>query len=187
MQSPNRSDSIRRISRGQLATALMLAGSASLNSLSNLANVGGETAGEQPAPATPMSVDPPPVLSSPSTSTTQTANRLTNSMFSDALSNALRGSAARAQNNADEPMGGTNTEGSSIVTPTILDESNNDARQASQQNSLQQYSQQYNSELYTMREMGLHDETSNLHAIVLCNGNVEAAINLVLSGMGDTL
>lgn len=45
-------------------------------------------------------------------------------------------------------------------------------------------SQQYAAELLTMREMGLTEENSNLQALILCNGNVEAAVTLVL-GIGN--
>lgn len=97
-------------------------------------------------------------------------------MFTNALSQALLNS-ARTQN-TDETMSGTEPSdivGGGLATPTI-DENVIASTLAPQL-------QQYNSELYTMREMGLQDETSNLHALILCNGNVEAAINLVLAGM----
>lgn len=45
-------------------------------------------------------------------------------------------------------------------------------------------SQPYAAELQTMREMGLTEEHSNLQALILCNGNVEAAVTLVL-GIGN--
>lgn len=45
-------------------------------------------------------------------------------------------------------------------------------------------SQRYAAELQTMREMGLTEESSNLQALILCNGNVEAAVTLVL-GLGN--
>ncbi|GAB0094809.1 hypothetical protein DMENIID0001_101350 [Sergentomyia squamirostris] len=41
--------------------------------------------------------------------------------------------------------------------------------------------QQYTAELQRMREMGLLDDQVNLQALQLCNGDVEAAINLVFS------
>lgn len=40
---------------------------------------------------------------------------------------------------------------------------------------------QYAQELIQMREMGLIDETVNLQALQICNGDLEAAINLVFS------
>lgn len=39
----------------------------------------------------------------------------------------------------------------------------------------------YAQELIQMREMGLVDEQVNLHALQICNGDLEAAINLVFS------
>lgn len=35
-----------------------------------------------------------------------------------------------------------------------------------------------------MREMGLQDDITNLRALDMSNGEVEAAINLVLMGLG---
>lgn len=40
--------------------------------------------------------------------------------------------------------------------------------------------QLYTGQLQTMREIGLTDEAINLQALVLCNGDVEAAINFVM-------
>lgn len=45
-------------------------------------------------------------------------------------------------------------------------------------------SQRYATELQIMRDMGLTEENSNLQALILCNGNVEAAVTLVL-GLGN--
>lgn len=105
-----------------MAAALLFAGTASLNSLSNIADRTVEdeematTSDTTPAPSQPSSistVDP-----------------------------------------------GT----SSIHTPTI--------------------NQVYAAQLRTMREMGLTEENSNLQALILCNGNVEAAVTLVI-GIGN--
>lgn len=51
-------------------------------------------------------------------------------------------------------------------------------------NSVADSARQFVNELQTMREMGLTEEQSNLQALIIFNGNVEAAINLVLGGMG---
>lgn len=41
--------------------------------------------------------------------------------------------------------------------------------------------QQYLNELTTMREMGFTDENNNLRALIMCDGNVEAAVSLVIN------
>lgn len=110
----------QRISRGQLAAALLLAGSASLNSLTNIAQRSTDTD-----------------MATTSTTTPSTG------------SSSLSGGDA----------------GSSSIQPA-------------------ENSQQYATELQTMQEMGLTEENSNLQALILCNGNVEAAVNLVL-GLGN--
>lgn len=118
--SPNHSDN-QRISRGQLAAALLFAGTASLNSLSNIA----ERAVDDEEMATTSDTTPTPSRTS---------------SFST-------------------------VDPSSSIQPTGN-------------------SQQYAAELLTMREMGLTEENSNLQALILCNGNVEAAVTLVL-GIGN--
>lgn len=104
-----------------MAAALLFAGSASLNSLSNIA----QRTADDAEMATTSNTTPPNQTSSPSTV----------------------------------------NPGSSSVQP-----SGN--------------SQQYAAELQTMREMGLTEDNSNLQALILCNGNVEAAVTLVL-GIGN--
>lgn len=44
-----------------------------------------------------------------------------------------------------------------------------------------QQQEQYTNELQIMLEMGLPDANTNLQALILCNGNVEMAINFVLT------
>lgn len=136
MTSPNHAD-IRRISRGQLANALFLAGSASLNSLSNIAQR------NAPEVTSELTV---PTTSTPSTSTDTTLtlnpNRITNSTLSQAFN-----STPATNSNAPTPH----------------------------------ETAQFQMELITMREMGLTDERVNLQALILSNGDVSAAINLVFS------
>ncbi|KAG4065110.1 hypothetical protein HA402_007507 [Bradysia odoriphaga] len=123
--SPSRSADSQRISRNQLAAALLFAGTASLNSLSSIAQPSTDNDEEM---ATTSNTTPP----------------------------ASQTSAVSA---ADP---GT----SSVEAPT--------------DNS----SQRYAAELQIMRDMGLTEENSNLQALVMCNGNVEAAVTLVL-GLGN--
>lgn len=44
---------------------------------------------------------------------------------------------------------------------------------------------QYATELQTMQELGFTEERNNLRALILCNGNVEAAVNLILGITGS--
>lgn len=160
MASPNQQPDIRAISRDQLAAALLNAGTSSRNSLSNIAQrvapIGGATASGQ----SPRSVIPSTSASSSASSTGQ----ISNSLFTNALSQALLAQLAGA--------GATNaaTTGSSTAAPPA---------QVSNENLAERYA----SELQTMREIGLFDEMVNIQALVVSNGDVEGAINLVLSGL----
>lgn len=143
-QQPMRSASgrnIRQISRDQLSAAILAAGSASRNSLSNIAqrNVQQSTGG-------------------PSTSSTSDANRgvIGRSLLTEALSQALSQATASSSSAREDAM---------------------------EQGNMERLAEQYATELQTMREMGLFDEMANIQALVMSNGNVEAAINLVLSGV----
>ncbi|XP_053681172.1 ubiquitin-like protein 7 [Anopheles nili] len=59
------------------------------------------------------------------------------------------------------------------------------AQTMSQHSTLAASIGQYRRELDQMREMGLTDTETNLQALLVCNGNVESAINLVLGGMSN--
>lgn len=50
-----------------------------------------------------------------------------------------------------------------------------------QEGSQEESRSRYTQELIQMREMGLIDEAVNLQALLICNGDLEAAINLVFS------
>lgn len=161
-QQPNRSGNIRQISRDQLAAALMMAGSASRNSLSNIAQRN-TSSGQQP---------------STSGSSTSTAGSLviSRSLLSGALSHAL------LQVNASS----SSASGSSAAqneTPMDFSTTVPTAAEATPEESGENLAQRYASELQTMREMGLFDELANVQALAVSNGDVEAAINLVLSGL----
>lgn len=145
--SPNHAD-IRRISRGQLFTALLLAGTTSSNSLANIANDAGGSSVATDTPTTP----------STSSASTAPPARISNSLFSTALSQAFMDTSA------------------ANVTPM-------DSSSATDSVNNAQREQQYASEMSTMYEMGLTDAATNLQALIIFNGNVQEAVNLVLSGM----
>lgn len=153
--SPNHAD-IRRISRGQLFTALLLAGTTSSNSLASIANdAGGLSATSSTATDTPTA---PSTSTSSASSTVPPPARISNSLFSNALSQAFMDTT---------PANVTPMDSSSATDP-----SDNAQRE-----------QQYASEMSTMYEMGLTDGATNLQALIIFNGNVQEAVNLVLSGM----
>ncbi|XP_037034798.1 ubiquitin-like protein 7 isoform X2 [Bradysia coprophila] len=127
--SPSRSNDSQRISRNQLAAALLFAGTASLNSLSSIAQRTGDNDEEM---ATTSNTTPPTQTSAVSTADPSTST----------------------------------VEATSVEAPT--------------DNSTQRYA----AELQIMRDMGLTEENSNLQALLMCNGNVEAAVTLVL-GLGN--
>lgn len=197
--SPNLAE-IRRISRGQLATALMLAGTSSPNSLAHIANDGGD--GSAATSTTTM-----PSTSTAGGSTSSTSTRISNSLFTNALSNAFGSTAAAAVAAAQV---GASSLASTTITPPTRVRSTNDLvtpmdssdtpppsaaaaaaanplpiiTTTTAPNSVADSARQFVNELQTMREMGLTEEQSNLQALIIFNGNVEAAINLVLGGMG---
>lgn len=149
----SQANDIRQISRDQLARALALAGTASANSLSNIA----QRDPQQPSgliPSTSRDSASAPALASASGTTDVQLPVISNSLFSNALSQALASS--------------------SSVTPT----SEGDQALGSNENLHERYA----AKLQTMREMGLFDDIINLQALAITNGDVEAAVNLVLSG-----
>lgn len=97
-------------------------------------------------------------LPSPSTSGRQNNVRITPSMFANALNHAFNPSRTES-----EPRPATTP---TLNTPIITAQLDNT----------------YSNELQLMREMGLYNENLNMQALLLCNGNVDAAINLIFSG-----
>lgn len=163
--SPNqRTGDIRQISREHLAQALLMAGTSSTNSLSNIAqrNQAQTQSSSQPSTSTASSTSGAPQSS---------GSLISNSMFSNALSQALSaagaGTGASTQSTSAQP---NQTQSASAVNlPSANDN----------------LAERYANELQTMREMGLFEELINIQALVVSNGDVEAAINLVLSGLGS--
>ncbi|ETN64807.1 hypothetical protein AND_003439 [Anopheles darlingi] len=89
---------------------------------------------------------------------------------------------------ADEPMDTSPVTGMSMNTaadPATPMGDDLGAHTQSQHSSIAARLGQYRSELELMREMGLADTETNLQALIVCNGNVESAVNLVLSGMNN--
>lgn len=161
MASPNQPD-IRAISRDQLAAALMMAGTSSRNSLSNISQR------TVPAGTAPGVV---PSTSASSSSSAGAAGQISNSLFTNALSQALLAqlAGAGAAGAATSATGSAEGATASTAPPPQSGNENLAAR--------------YANELQTMREIGLFDEMVNIQALVVSNGDVEAAINLVLSGI----
>lgn len=160
--SPNqRTGDIRQISRDQLSQALLLAGTSSSNSLSNIAQRNQTQSSSFPSTSS---------ASSTSTSAaTSAANLISTSMFSNALSQALNAAGTGSSTQS------TSTQPTTTPAPNVLD------LPASNENPAARYA----SELQTMREMGLFDEVINIQALEVCDGDVETAINLVLSAQGS--
>lgn len=169
MVSPNNQQGdIRQISRDQLSAALMLAGTASLNSLSNIAqrNTGSGSGVSQGQPLAVPSTSASSGTASASSSSAG-SGMISNSLLSNALSQALLG------------------HGQSPVTPANPTPIQADATALNPPTENDNLAERYANELHTMREMGLFEEMINIQALVLSNGDVEAAINLVLSGLGN--
>uniref|UniRef100_A0A182MSD7 UBA domain-containing protein n=1 Tax=Anopheles culicifacies TaxID=139723 RepID=A0A182MSD7_9DIPT len=205
-------NTIRRITADNLASALAFAGSrGSYNSLSNISqrdadnranqqetasdgstvtSASGTTDANLPSTSTATS-------SQPTTSANAATGRITSSMLLDAISlmfEQQRGEQASGS-------GGSAAAGNTVTAPAVepMDTSpattagtapsaepmGNDlgAQTLSQHSTLAASIGQYRRELDTMREMGLTDTETNLQALIVCNGNVESAVNLVFGGM----
>lgn len=154
-------DAHRRITSTQLAQALgqVFAAGNSSNSLANISQRNLNEAAEQ---------NPEGASSS---SNNSTPNRITSSMFLNALSEVLRSTRSnnevRSLSNASETETLENVESRPSETPS------NDTQPP-----------MYLAELQQMREMGLTDTELCLQALIVCNGDLENAVNLVLSGGG---
>lgn len=100
-------------------------------------------------------------LGNQSTASTSSSTSITNSFLANALSQAILANSDRS-----------GSVQSAQSQPASLDPNENHALR-------------YANELQTMREMGLMDELINIQALAVSNGDVDAAINLVLSGLGN--
>ncbi|KAL9692468.1 hypothetical protein quinque_005523 [Culex quinquefasciatus] len=165
--------SARRITADQLASALAFAGS-SYNSLNSISQRDADNR---------QTTDP---TSQPSTSGSAPAsNRITSSMFMNALSEVIQSQRQREPNsNEPEPMD-TSPATAATAQPPAAAPGDMGAQTLSQHSTLEASLSQYRAELEQMREMGLTDTETNLQALIVCNGNVETAVNLVFSGMNN--
>lgn len=148
-------EAARRITRNQLTTALAMAGSNSFFSLDNIA----QRATDEDNDGTSAV----PTTSTPNTPNPSANPRITSSMFSNAISQALSDTPARSSI-------------SQSIASLLQPQTRNDSSQEVPPPA-------YLAELGQMREMGLTDNVINLQALILCSGNVDAAINLIFSGV----
>lgn len=151
-------EAARRITRNQLTTALAMAGSNSFFSLDNIA----QRATDEDNDGTSTSATAP-TTSTPNTPNPAT-NPITRRMFSNAISQALSDTPASARSSISQSI-------ASLLQPQTRSDSAPEVAPPA-----------YLDELGQMREMGLTDNVINLQALFLCNGNVDAAINLIFSG-----
>lgn len=109
------------------------------------------------------------------------AGPITSSMVMNALSGILvrsgNSGVTNTENNSDSGVGSENQSGVALVRENSDSEISSANRD--DQNS------PYFAALNQMREMGLYDAETNLQALIICSGDVTAAINLVLSGMNN--
>ncbi|XP_058453561.1 ubiquitin-like protein 7 [Malaya genurostris] len=159
--------SARRITADQLASALAFAGT-SFNSLSNISQRDAD------------SRENTDQSNQPSTSGSASAsNRITPSMFMNALSEVIQ---SQRRSNDPEPMD-TSPPAAAPTVPADPVDNDVGAQTQTQHSTLEASLSKYRAELDQMREMGLTDTETNIQALIVCNGNVEAAVNLVFSGM----
>ena len=146
--------SLRQVTQQQLASALLSANSLSSISQRNLTQ---ESAG-----ADASSSQPTP------------SARITNSMFLNALSNVLM---------SNRRIGDENGSSDTAAVPSAVSagvEENNMSMDDVDEHRIASYQPA----LDQMFEMGLTDRSANLQAIMLCNGNLDEAINILLSDGG---
>lgn len=139
---------MRRITNNQLAHALGQAlASSSTNSLANIS---------QRNLTTQSSTEAAP----PSTAAAANTQRITSSMFMNALSEVLRSTRSNneVRGRTEETPPAEPSQPAATAPPAYL------------------------TELQQMREMGLVDTEANLQALIVTNGDLEAAINIILSG-----
>uniref|UniRef100_A0A182XG37 UBA domain-containing protein n=1 Tax=Anopheles quadriannulatus TaxID=34691 RepID=A0A182XG37_ANOQN len=142
----------------------------------------------------------------PTTSSNAAAGRITSSMLLDAISMMFEQQRGEQQaSGSGGSTAGSSGAVSSQRVPTVVEPMDtspappttagaaapepmgNDlgAQTLSQHSTLAASIGQYRRELDTMREMGLTDTETNLQALIVCNGNVESAVNLVFGGMSN--
>lgn len=138
----------------------------------------------------------------PTTSANAATGRITSSMLLDAISMMFeqqRGELASGSGSTSaggaatttpqvpatgEPMDTSPVLASTVTAPEPMGRDLG-AQTLSQHSTLAASIGQYRRELDTMREMGLTDTETNLQALIVCNGNVESAVNLVFGGMSN--
>lgn len=167
-QSNSEQARIRRISRDQLAAALSQVGSASLNSLSNIAQRN-TNANTDNSASTSTSL-PSGTSSSPV--------RISSSLLNNALRNALLSATAGQTQDSTRTEGIETGENQSSVSMDTSEVANQGGGGSSELNNAIQRNL-FESELQIMHEVGLTDDTINLQALILARGEVEEAINFV--------
>lgn len=159
---------IRRISRDQLAAALSAIGTSSLNSLSNIAQRNsnlaeqfehdqGQNVGYGGGTSSVQSIAP---------------NRISSSLLNNALTQALLGTTNN--NGQTQPVHQRSDSESMDTTETQQNDDNHDL-------PLRYRNHEFAGQMRIMRDMGLIDDEINLNVLLITNGNVENAINLVLT------
>lgn len=166
VSSNQRTGDIRQISREHLIQALAMAGTSSTNSLSNIAQRNQTQTQSSSQPSTSSASSTSNTVAPPSS-----GSLISNSMFSNALSQALSAAGAGAATGASTQSTSAQLNPTQSVGAANLSGAN------------ENLAERYANELQTMREMGLYEELMNIQALVVSNGDVEAAINLVLSGL----
>jgi hypothetical protein len=156
---------LRRVTNEQLANALReFVGSNSLASLS-----------QRDLNSQPSSTSAPSASSS-------SRNQITSSMFMNALTEVLMNSGrARSADGSGDPetVSAPQPNPPENPTPPVNQDISMDDPDAQMIASFQP-------QLMAMQEMGLFNKAANIQALMLCNGNLEAAVNFVLSEMNNS-
>lgn len=172
-QASTSSGASRRITSELLRRSLAAAAQSNQNSLANISQRN-LTQGISPS------------TSSPSISSNQRRNIISSSMFMDAMNEVLRSrrSETEASQNVSQNQESVDESEADPVPEQNQEQSmeSEEARGAQDARDVEMIAS-FQNQLRQMEDMGLTNKAANIQALMVCNGNLEAAVNLVLAEM----
>lgn len=150
------------------------------NSLSNISQRNLSQAGSGSNPISP----------STSSGSVPTGHRfISSSMFMNAMNEVLRASRRPDPGTADASLDEQNQDGSMPAQPEeapAVEESMEEDREAQDARDIEMIAG-FQTQLKQMEDMGLRNKAQNIQALMVCSGNLEAAVNLVLAEMNNDM
>lgn len=174
-QASTSSGASRRITSELLRRSLAAAAQSNQNSLANISQRN-LTQGISPS------------TSSPSIPLNQRRNIISSSMFMDAMNEVLRSRRSETEASQNVSQNQESVEESEIE-PIQIQEENQEQNMESEEARGDQDARDvemiasFQNQLRQMEDMGLTNKAANIQALMVCNGNLEAAVNLVLAEM----